>query len=407
MADHPLVPDVGIIALVADDWGLEWMSRHQILTRLAKYFPLVWLNPAHDWHEILRKPPIPDLPDSSLPPGFQVHQAEFWLPKFYRPRWLADYTLRKRLNRARNLLLQKGCRKIILYIWRPEYLRSLDVLKTDLVCYHIVDEYSFSDVDLPNSAQEVELLQRADQVFVHTRALLQKKGSFNSCIDLIPNGVDYRSFASPLPEPGSLQGIPHPRIGYSGYLKKTLDWNLLSELSVKHPDYSFVFVGAQKNEEATIRAMAELSSHPNVFFLGHVTTGQMPSFPQHFDVCMMPYLLNDYTSYVYPLKLHEYLASGRPVVATPTRLLREFQGTIRLCNGSQEWSFEISQALLPEANSPEAREIRQAVARKHDWDLLANSIAKILCRRLHLNPPALLQEPGAARESDPILSSCS
>ncbi len=319
---------------------------------------------------------------------------------------MADYTLRKRLNRARNLLLQKGCRKIILYIWRPEYLRSLDVLKTDLVCYHIVDEYSFSDVDLPNSAQEVELLQRADQVFVHTRALLEKKGSLNSCVDLIPNGVAYHSFSTPLPEPEPLREIPHPRIGYAGYLKKTLDWNLLSKISLKHLEYSFVFVGSQKKEEVTIRAMDELSRRPNIFFLGHVTTAQMPSFPQHFDVCMMPYLLNDYTSYVYPLKLHECLASGRPVVASPTRLLREFQGTIQLCSGAQEWSREISKALLPEANSPEARERRQAVARKHDWDLLTTSIAQVLCRRLHLNPPALLEEPGASRESDTILSSC-
>jgi glycosyltransferase involved in cell wall biosynthesis len=406
MADSPLISEVGIIALVADDWGKEWMSRHQILSRLAKYFPLVWLNPAHDWHQTLRKPAIRDLPDSSFPPGFQVYQAEFWLPKFYRPRWLAAYTFQKRLQRARAMLARRGCKKIILYLWRPEFAESLDMLQADLSCYHIVDEYTFSDVELPNSEQERDLLRRVDQVFVHTQALLEKKGSLNSCVSLIPNGVAYDSFANALPEPLQLSAIPHPRIGYAGYLKKTLDWKLLSELSNKLPNHSFVFVGARKNEEVTIRAVEALSHRPNIHFLGHVTTDQMPSFPQHFDVCMMPYLLNDYTNYVYPLKLHEYLASGRPVIATPTRLLKEFKGPIQLCHGIDEWSISISKALQPEANSAAARELRQSLARKHDWDLLVNSIAQVFCRRLHLHFPEIADEPRLAPKSNPILSPC-
>jgi glycosyltransferase involved in cell wall biosynthesis len=146
-----------------------------------------------------------------------------------------------------------------------------------------------------------------------------------------------------------------------------------------------VFVGARKNEEVTIRAIDQLSRRPNIHFVGHVTTAEMPLFPQHFDVCTMPYALTGYTNYVYPLKLHEYLASGRPVIASPTRLLKEFSGTIQLCSGPQEWSLAISEALLPEANSAEAREARQSVARNHDWDLLVRSIAQILCRRLHLD----------------------
>jgi glycosyltransferase involved in cell wall biosynthesis len=259
---------------------------------------------------------------------------------------------------------------------------------------------------VPNSEQEQKLLQRVDQVFVHTRALLEKKGSLNSRVELIPNGVDYEAFATPLAEPASLRAIPHPRIGYAGYLKKTLDWNLLSELSAKHPEYSFVFVGARKEEEVTIRAIERLSGRSNVHFLGHVTTAEMPFFPQHLDVCMLPYLLNDYTGYVYPLKLHEYLASGRPVIASPTRLLMEFQGTIQLCGGVQEWSMAISKALQPETNSAEARELRQTVARKHDWNLLVRTIAQVLCRRLRLDEPVLDRETSSPSGSASVLSSC-
>jgi glycosyltransferase involved in cell wall biosynthesis len=403
MARAPLIPDVGVIAMVADDWGPEWMSRHQILTRLAEYFRIVWVNPSLDWRQTFRRSSA-RFQEADPPPGFQVYEHDFWLPRFYRPSFLANYTFRERLRRARNLLLRAGCSKIVLYVWRPEFAASLDAVPFDLSCYHIVDEYSFSDVDLPNSREEEQLLRRVNLVFVHTRALREKKGSLNSSVTLIPNGVAYRAFSDPHPEPQLLRSVPHPRVGYAGYLKRTLDWNLLLQLSAKHPEFSFVFVGAQKNDELVTRAIAELSRRPNVHLLGPVTTAEMPRYPQHFDVCIMPYVLNDYTNYVYPLKLHEYLASGRPVVGSPTRLLKEFREVIYLCNGPQEWSAALARALRPESSSSGAREQRQAVARQYDWDLLANSIAQIFSRHLGV-ASAKLPAPSTSPETACIVCS--
>jgi glycosyltransferase involved in cell wall biosynthesis len=108
----------------------------------------------------------------------------------------------------------------------------------------------------------------------------------------------------------------------------------------------------------------------------------MSHYAQHFDVCIMPYVLNDYTNYIYPLKLNEYLASGRPVVASPTRLLKEFDGTIQLCGSPEQWSAALSTALQPQANSAEARKVRQEIAKKHDWDTIVRVIVRIFCQRL-------------------------
>jgi len=392
MSSSPHFPEIGLIALVADRWSQEWMSRHQILTRLAKYFHVVWINPPPDWQRALNCPKENHKDSSSLPPGFHVYEADFWLPNFYRPRFLADFTFRERLKRAREVLVHKGCRKIILYIWRPEFHMALDVVPFDLSCYHVVDEYSFSEIESPNSRAELKLLERADQVFVHTQALLEKKGQLCRNIAVVPNGVSFAEFSTPVPEPASLVMIPHPRIGYAGYLKKTLDWNLLLDLSSRHADYSFVFVGAQMHQKHLTRIREELSSRPNAYFLGPLTTSQMSHYAQHFDVCIMPYRLNDYTNYIYPLKLHEYLASGRPVVASPTRLLKEFEGTIQLCRSPEEWSTAISTALKPEANSAEARKARQEVAKKHDWDTIVGSIVRTFCRKLGLKWEHVMDE---------------
>jgi glycosyltransferase involved in cell wall biosynthesis len=399
MAKSCRIPEVGVIALVADTWGPEWMSRHQILTRLAEHFHVVWVNPSRDWQHTFDRTAEEPRPANNQPPGFVVYEHDSWLPRFYRPGFLAKYTFRQRLERARKLLASKGCEKIILYIWRPEFVESLDAVRFDASCYHVVDEYSFSDVEVPNSPQEEELLRRAGLVFVHTRALLEKKGYLNSSVALIPNGVAYKSFADPLPEPEKLRSVPHPRVGYAGYLKKTIDWDLLLRLSAKHPEYSFVFVGARKNDEHVGEAVTELSRRPNVYLLGQVTTSAMASYPQHFDVCIMPYILNDYTSYVYPLKLHEYLASGKPVIASPTRLLKEFEGVVHLAQTTEDWSTAIAAGLSTEANSVRAREQRQRVAKEHDWDRLVKSIVEIFCEKLGITEENFVERSIASREA--------
>jgi glycosyltransferase involved in cell wall biosynthesis len=381
----PLFPEVGVIALVADEWSEEWMSRHQILTRLAKYFHVIWVSPARAWRQVLDGGKPSSYQTQDHPAGFHVYESEFWLPKFYRPRWLANLSFFARLRQARKRLVRQGCRKIVLYIWRPEFSESIDAIPFDLSCYHIVDEYSFSDDDLPISEEERRLVERVDHVFVHTAALLEKKGQLNRHVTLVPNGVDYRAFSDGVPEPSRLATISHPRIGYAGYLKRTLDWNLLRQLAHRHPDYSFVFVGAQKNQVEVTRGVEELSRLPNVHFLGGMTTSELANYPQHFDVCIMPYKLNDYAKYGYPLKLHEYLAAGRPSVGARMRVLEEFEDTVYLCNSVDDWSDAISKALGPEANTKEAREARQRVAKQHDWDLLAKRIAGVLSERLDTN----------------------
>lgn len=380
--NEPLLPDVGVLALVADTWSMYWQSRHHVLSRLASFFPVVWLGPAHEWQDALTNPRVPSLWDAALGPGFTVHRSERWLPRLYRPQWLAKLSFQERLKRAHSLLTARGCEKIILYIWRPEFEPALRAVPFDLSCYHIDDEYTFSPVDLPIPDTEARLIRCVDQVFVSSRALFEKKGRSNPHTTFVPNGVDYQAYTKWVHEPPDLVPIPHPRIGYSGFLKKQLDWPLLSHLTARHPDWSFVFVGPQNNQAEIEPFIQELLRLANVHFLGAKLTPELAGYPQHFDVCIMPYRLDDYTKYIYPLKLHEYLASGRPTAGTRIHSLVEFTEVVALPNTWDEWSAAISTSLSPAANEEARRAERQSVARRHDWRILVSQIAKTMARGL-------------------------
>jgi glycosyltransferase involved in cell wall biosynthesis len=343
------------------------------------------MNPAREWREILKNREALGAHDTDTahPPGFTVYEPEFWLPKLYRPQRLADFTFQLRLKRARNLLVRRGCQKIILYVWRPEYAPALLSVPVDLSCYHIDDEYSFSDVDVPLDEAEGKLIAKVDQVFIHSPGLLEKKGRINPHTAFVPNGVDYEAYAKPAPEPPDLAPIPHPRIGYSGVLKRTLNWPLMHHLIEQHPGWSFVFVGRPSPHPEVASATQELANRRNVYFLGAKSAQDLAVYPQHFDVCIMPYRLNSHMmKYGYPLKLHEYLASGRPTVGSPIRTLREFNNVVSLANTPDEWSVAIARALGPEANTAGRRATRQAVAQRHDWDLLVLQVARTMAQRL-------------------------
>ncbi|MGH7585906.1 MAG: glycosyltransferase [Gemmatimonadales bacterium] len=309
-------------------------------------------------------------------PGLEVYTPDAWLPRLGRLAWAARRLDRVRLGWARRRLLARGVRRVVFSVWRPEFVQMLDARGRDIVLYHVNDEYSFRVDSPPASALERELLARADISYFSSRSLLELKGSLGGRASFLPNGVDYRAFSTPCPEPADLASVPRPRIGYTGWVKKQLDWDLVESLARRRPDLHFTFVGDVSPHPGLIQRIAPIRALRNVHFLGGKSTAELTAYPQHFDVCALPYLVDGYTRFIYPLKLHEYLASGCPVIGSPLPALAEFQEFVAISNGPEEWSATIDRLLGPDARSAAVREARRAVARAHDWDGLAARIAE-------------------------------
>ena len=171
-------------------------------------------------------------------------------------------------------------------------------------------------------------------------------------------------------------------MGYVGIIKHQLDLALLVALAERHRQWSFVLVGPQRRRGDGAALIRRLSQLPNVYLLGGKPVDALPAYVQHMDVCMLCYEVNEYTKFIYPLKLHEYLASGRPVVGSPIRSLQEFRHAIRLARTPEEWSIALSDMLDPFYHSSTQVEARRRIAREYDWNTLVARIARTLCSRL-------------------------
>ena len=213
---QPQLGEIGVVAIVPDEWGPQWMDRHYVVSRLASYFHVVWMYQP-EWRECfsaLRTGRIQATDSSPRPASLHVYRPQYWLPRFNRPAWLARFTARRRIEHACNILRAQGCTKLVLYLWRPEFADALDLVQHDFSIYQVNDEYSFTSNEVPVSPAERHLLKSVGQVVLTSPALMEKRGGCNRNTEFVPMGVDYWKFATPVPEPDDLRSIPHPRIGY-------------------------------------------------------------------------------------------------------------------------------------------------------------------------------------------------
>ncbi len=270
----------------------------------------------------------------------------------------------------------------MLSIRSPQYWNVLPFVQHDVSLYHINDEYSFARVQQPISEEERALMSGVDEVFIHSPAVMARKGALCSSATLTPNGVDFEAFAIPQPMPADLAAIPGPRIGYSGFLKTQLDWELLFGIAKQNPQWSFVFVGKALDQPGLSEMLARIDALPNVHFLGAKSSRELASYPQHFDVCMLPYCVDDYTKYIRSAQAERVsrewppgCGHADPAAAGGVSILVVMAAT------PEEWRQAISAQLLPAANTAEARAKRQSWAKARTWDSLVDTILD--CVEMH------------------------
>lgn len=319
--------------------------------------PLLW-SPAPGL-TVLCPPYVPFLP-GVWPPPFQYGLHSLFI------RWAA-----RRLGMAQPIVSMQDP--------RDDYV--LSALRPRLTCYDCIDDYA-QIAPSPRArpilqAKEADLLKRANLVFASSTELARRCAMSNRHVVLVPNGVDADHF-SPAHTPPSapdLAAIPGPRLGYAGSLAPWVDLDLLMAVAHMRPDWSLVLVGPADGRIAP--PLAALAALPNVHVLGERPYAAMPSYIQGFDVCLIPFRINALTQAVNPLKFFEYMAMGKPVVATRLPELAAFANVCGLADSPAGFAVEIEKAL---ATTGDARLVEQrlAVARANTWEQRVATISEAL-----------------------------
>lgn len=224
------------------------------------------------------------------------------------------------------------------------------------------------------SRVEPQTITLADAVFANSAYLADYARNHNSTSLDIGQGCEVEMYQANTiyPEPSDLANIPHPRIGYVGFLTgERLDINLLEQLALKRKEWQIVLIGP----EEILFQQSKLHDIGNVHFLGSKIPAQLPSYMQHLDVCINPQLINALTIGNYPRKIDEYLAMGKPTVATNTPAMQMFLPHVELAIGVNEYEKAIEKALLPQNSSDRNASID--CAKSHTWLACVEKIYRV------------------------------
>lgn len=248
------------------------------------------------------------------------------------------------------------------------------------VVYYCIDDYAaLPDVDTRAvAAMDAHLTRQADQVFVASAPMLQAKRRVQPSAVFAPHGVDvalFRTASNPqLPIAPGARDLPGPVIGFYGLIEQWIDLDLIAEIAERRPRWTFLMIGRLAVDATRLKAL------PNVIFAGPQPYHSLPSWAKAFDVAIVPYRLTRQVANSAPLKLREYLATGKPVVAVPAPEIERFAGLVRVARGADEFIHAIEDAL---ANDHDADRLRRIDAMSHmSWDARIGEVIDIVEHRI-------------------------
>ncbi|WP_158827167.1 glycosyltransferase [Mucilaginibacter lacusdianchii] len=292
--------------------------------------------------------------------------------------WIKNELIYGFLNKRNNKLFahsiqkaiqQLGFKNFILFndndMFRSFYLK--DLLKPAVSIYYSRDYMLAVDYwKVHGVKMEPQLIRKSDLCVANSTYLANYCRQYNPNSYYVGQGCDldlFTGFNRNSPPPADVASIPGPIIGYVGALQSIrLDMNLLKHIALQRPDWSIVLVGPEDNEFK----VSDLHQIKNVHFLGPKNPDLLPAYINSFDVCINPQIVNDVTIGNYPRKIDEYLAMGKPTVATRTEAMSAFEDHVYLGNNAEDYLQLIQKALTE--NTEAIQQQRIAFAATHTWE---------------------------------------
>jgi len=258
----------------------------------------------------------------------------------------------------------------------PAFLGQMDEIG---VVYDCMDELSkFRGAPPPIKTREQQLLATADVVFAGGRKLWESKKLLNENCHFYGCGVDVAHFGKAREAdtkiPDAIASLPKPVLGYFGVVDERMDYDLLFKLAEANPDWSIAMVGPQIKVD-------KVPQHPNIHWLGQKNYADLPAYCKAFDVCLMPFALNEATEFINPTKALEYMATGKPVVSSAIAdVVTNFGSVVNIAR-SHEQFISLCRKVI-EKNEAGRLEAGLKQAAENSWDSIVTQLEKHIVNAL-------------------------
>ena len=389
-----MIRNQDIICISSIDWDFNWQGHQEVMSAFAQNGNRVLFIE----NTGVRVPHFKDIPRLKKRfvawlksvKGFREQAQNLYvyspvvLPFPYSriARWINSHLL---LGGLKRWMKAMNFREPIIWTFLPTGT-ALDIIDNTehklLVYYCIADFHVLADNPGKIKKTEDELIKNSDLIFVQGEFLRDRCSRLNDNVYIFPFGVNTRVFGErediPSQPPADIRGINRPIIGYVGGIHRHVDLKLLLFLAANHPEWSFVLIGPAQEQVSTVNGLR------NIFFLGKKEFSELPAYIKYFDVATIPYEINDYTSTVFPTKLNEYHALGKPVVSVDLPEVIKYNemnnGLVRIGKTYPEFETQVQNALGDHDEDLKVR--RKRSAGLHSWDLRIEEMSGLIAGAL-------------------------
>jgi glycosyltransferase involved in cell wall biosynthesis len=252
-----------------------------------------------------------------------------------------------------------------------------------LTVYDCMDELSkFRGAPPRLVERELDLLERADLVFTGGRRLFENKSQFHDNCHFYGCGVEVEHFgkarAAQTVVPPEMANLRQPVLGYFGVIDERMDYELVAHLADARPDWSVVMIGPMTKVDPKTLPQAA-----NLHWLGQRAYADLPAFCKGFDLCLMPFALNEATEYINPTKALEYMATGREIISTAVHdVVHNFGSVAKIARTREEFVLLCESAL----DQPDAETIGRGLrmAQQNSWNSIVTQLEGHLAEALQL-----------------------
>ena len=282
-----------------------------------------------------------------------------------------------------------GIREPIFIVYQPHNLwfakKVANWTGVSLFCYDMTDDWS----KFPGQSEwkvkaileaEEKALRHADVVFAVSEVLLEKAKKYSRKAYYLPNATSFENFnlvMSDIQVDDEILRISPPRLGYVGKITGwRLDFDLIKWVAEKKPEWSIVLIGPVHPNDITQHEVSKLKPLKNIHFLGPKEYWNLARYIKGFDVCILPHKDDALTQSMDPIKLYDYMATGKPVVAANVREAAKFSSVIQVAASREEFLSDVEKVLGQEVD--DLQEQRLSVAKQNSWRDRVQLMANIL-----------------------------
>ena len=323
---------------------------------------------------------------ASLPSNITIVTTPLTLPINFLPNGF----LYRQLSKINNRIVIKTIRNLIrdyqlkdfIYInfFDPYFVQKLpEDIKPTRTVYQSMDD--ITQVEYSNrhgTRLEREIVGNFDVTLCTSNELKRLMSPYSSNVHFHPNAADtaifHKAATQKLAKPKELEAISKKVIGYTGSLEYRTDFELLKKVAEYHHDKILFFVGPIRTDE---HVKVGLDKMPNVIFAGPRKITELPDYLQYFDCVLIPFKKTVLTKSIYPLKINEYLAAGKPVIATHfSEEIYSFKDVAYVTDSDEEFIQTIDRAIAE--NNTERQQARMKVADQNTWTARVEQFWRII-----------------------------